>query len=319
MKRRQLIQYVGLGGLGLFTSVGNRVIAAVTPVEQTSTRLFDSLPLFDFEVVKINQQGQEIDRHSQHAHFFTTDLVNNVLLEMVAVPGGHFVMGAPNTERFNAASEKPQHQVTVQPFFVSKYPITQAQWQAVATLPKVNRDLVATPAHFKGDSLPVESVSWLDAVEFCDRLSQHTGLTYRLPSEAEWEYACRAGTSTPFHYGQTITSQFANYGGTYTYAAETEGDYRQSTTPVGSFAPNAFGLHDMHGNVWEWCADHWHDDYINAPTDGCAWVRGGHATWRSLRGGGWADYPSQIRSARRSGYPADALNRMIGFRVCASA
>lgn len=318
MKRRQLIQYAGLGGLGLFAGVGNKALSSVITPDQSSSNLFEGFQSFNFDYIKINQQGQEIDRHFHQAHYFTADLGNYAFLEMVAVVGGRFVMGAPDAEKFSSPSESPQHQVSVPPFFMSRYPVTQSQWRAVATLPKVNRDLVAAPAYFKGDALPVESVSWLDTVEFCDRVSQHTGSTYRLPSEAEWEYACRAGTTTPFHYGKTITSEFANYGATYTYASEAEGNYRQSTTPVGSFAPNAFGLHDMHGNVWEWCADHWHDDYTNAPKDNRAWVNGGNKEWRSLRGGGWADYPSQIRSARRSGYPADSLNRMIGFRVCSA-
>ena len=120
---------------------------------------------------------------------------------MVAIPGGSFTMGAPKNERYSSDRESPQHQVTVQSFLMGKYPVTQAQWKAVAALPKVNRDLKLEPSKFKGDDLPVEQVSWYDAVEFCDRLSQHTGKQYRLPSEAEWEYACRAGTTTPFHFG----------------------------------------------------------------------------------------------------------------------
>jgi len=322
MKRRRLIQYAGLGGVGLVTGVGSRALAAVISAPNPTVGRLDNLQSFNFEVVRISQQGQEIDRRLRQAQFFAVELAAereaSTPLEMVAVGGGRFVMGAPDAEKFSATHETPQHRVTVQPFFMGKYPVTQAQWRAVAALPRVNRDLNPNPTHFKGDDLPVESVSWLDAVEFGDRLSHLTGKVYRLPSEAEWEYACRAGTTTPFHYGKTITGQLANYGSAYTYAAETAGEYRQSTTPVGSFSPNAFGLYDMHGNVWEWCADHWHDGYAGAPTDGQAWVSGGNGEWRSLRGGGWADYPSRSRSAHRSGYPVESLNRMIGFRVCSA-
>ena len=153
---------------------------------------------------------------------------------------------------------------------MGKYPVTQAQWRFVAAqLPQVNRELEIDPSRFKGDNLPVETISWLDAEEFCQRLSHHTGRLYRLPSEAEWEYACRAGTTTPFHFGETISPEFANYNGEYTYGNGEKGVYRKQTTPVGSFqVANPFGLYDIHGNVWEWCADDWHKNYQGAPSDG---------------------------------------------------
>jgi serine/threonine protein kinase len=122
-------------------------------------------------------------------------------------------------------------------------------------------------------------------VPICEKLSQKTGKTYRLPSEAEWEYACRAGTTTPFYFGETITTDLVNYNGNSTYASAPKGQYRQQTTPVGSFPPNAFGLYDMHGNVWEWCQDHWHDNYNGAPTDGSAWTDDNDNRSRLLRGG----------------------------------
>jgi formylglycine-generating enzyme required for sulfatase activity len=323
MKRRRFIQYAGFGGVGLLAGFSERALAVKSPAERIPNAgswedRFKDLQSFDFETVQIDRQGQEIDRQSRQAQFFTIDLGNNTLLEMVAVNPGGFLMGATNGEKYASEREGPQHRVDVRPFFMGKYPITQAQWQAVAALSKVNRDLVVQPSHFKGDRLPVESVSWLNAIEFCDRLSTFAGVSYRLPSEAEWEYACRAGTSTPFSYGETLTSQVANYGSEYAYAAEPVGEYRQSTTPVGQFSPNGFGLSDMHGNVWEWCADRWHNNYAGAPTDSCVWLNGGNEDWRSLRGGGWSDYPSRSRSAQRSGYPADGLNRIIGFRVCAA-
>jgi formylglycine-generating enzyme required for sulfatase activity len=236
---------------------------------------------------------------------------------MVAIPGGTFVMGSPSNERQRRESESPQHEVTVQPFFLSKYPITQAQWRFVAQLTQVNKEITSDPSRFKGDNRPVERVSWYDAVEFCDRLSQYTGRPYRLPTEAEWEYACRAETTTPFHFGETITIDLANYDGSYTYASESKGKYRQQTTDVGSFPPNAFGLYDMYGNVWEWCADHWHENYEEAPTDGSAWIdkNENDNRYHLLRGGSWINYPASCRSASRSNDYPDVVSIPFGFRV----
>jgi formylglycine-generating enzyme required for sulfatase activity len=136
-------------------------------------------------------------------------------------------------------------------------------------------------------------------VAFCQRLSEKTGKTYRLPSEAEWEYACRAGTTTPFYFGETITTDLVNYHGDYPYAAAPKGVYRKGTTEVGIFSPNAFGLYDMHGNVWEWCADPWHDNYDGAPTDGSVWQEGGSGLF-ALRGGSWVNDARRSRAADRN-------------------
>ena len=245
-------------------------------------------------------------------------------LEMVAIPGGEFVMGSPSNELKHLSNERPQHQVTIQPFFIGKYQVTQAQWQAVAAMPQINRKLKLDPSWFKGANRPVERVSWYDAVEFCARLSQHTGRNYRLPSEAEWEYACRAKTTTPFHFGETITTDLANYDGNYTYGDGVEGINREETTEVGSFnAANAFGLYDMHGNVWEWCLDDWHDNYDGAPTDGSAWFNSDEALFDKpeqavLRGGSLISDPESCRSASRDYYfcaGRNYINDDIGFRV----
>ncbi|NJN07462.1 MAG: SUMF1/EgtB/PvdO family nonheme iron enzyme [Richelia sp. RM1_1_1] len=254
-------------------------------------------------------------------------------IEMVAIPSGTFIMGTEDKEierlvkKFQMEScryEKPQHEVRVPSFFMGKYPVTQAQWKAVAALPKVNRDLKLKPSKFKGDNLPVEQVSWYDAVEFCDRLSQHTGKQYRLPSEAEWEYACRAGTTTPFHFGETITSELANYNASNIYDGEPKGKYLQNTTSVGQFPPNAFGLYDMHGNVWEWCLDNWHDNYEGAPEDGSAWFDSEDDNLSQkqgrvvLRGGSWVDLPEYCRSASRNdnAWAEHAvIDSYLGFRV----
>jgi formylglycine-generating enzyme required for sulfatase activity len=207
--------------------------------------------------------------------------------------------------------------VKVPTFFMGKFVVTQAQWQAIATLPKVKIDLNPDPSNFKGDNRPVEQVSWNEAVEFCDRLSRKTGRTYRLPSEAEWEYACRAGTTTPFHTGATLTNKLANSAATFVYGSEPKGEYRQQTTPVGTFPPNAFGLCDMHGNVWEWCQDVYHSNYQGAPSNGSAWLTGGDGN-RLLRGGSWFISPRYCRSAYRLGSVADYRFDGIGFRLALS-
>ncbi|MDV3351750.1 formylglycine-generating enzyme family protein [Leptothoe sp. LEGE 181152] len=245
-------------------------------------------------------------------------------LEMMRIPAGKFLMGSPENELKRMDREGPQHEVRVSQFFMARYPVTQAQWRAVAEMTPVERELEADPSKVKGTDRPVEQVSWEDAVEFCARLSAHTDRPYRLPSEAEWEYACRAGTMTPFHFGETITTDFANYRGTDneevgwsgSYDAGPKGEYRKETTPVDHFGiANAFGLCDMHGNVWEWCQDIWHDNYNNAPTDGSAWMTNGNDEYRILRGGSWAFDPEYCRSARRDLNQPDARNDNLGFRV----
>ncbi|MEH1850163.1 MAG: formylglycine-generating enzyme family protein [Nostoc sp.] len=232
-------------------------------------------------------------------------------------------MGSPEDELERRDSESPQHSITIQQFCMGKYQVTQAQWKAVAALPQVNKELQAYPSGFKGDERPVEQVSWYDAVEFCDRLSQHTKRQYRLPSEAEWEYACRAGTTTPFHFGKTITSELANYRAPKVYGRGVEGIYREETTPVGSFnVANSFGLYDMHGNVWEWCLDDWHDNYKDAPTDGSAWFDDNNNDNFSqkgrgavLRGGSWSNNPEICRSACRDYGTRGNHYTYIGFRI----
>ena len=265
-----------------------------------------------------------IHEYQRTAKYFREDLGHDIQLDMISIPGGTFMMGSPPEELEHKKNESPQHSVTVQPFFMGKYPVTQAQWRFVAQLRQVNKELDPNPSNFKGDNRPVEQVSWEDAVEFCDRLSEHTKRQYRLPSEAEWEYACRAGTTTPFHFGETITTDLANYDGGSSYGQGPEGVDRRETTAVGSFGvANNFGLYDMHGNVWEWCLDDWHDNYKGAPTDGSPWFnsddklsdKSGRAV---MRGGSWIDNPRFCRSASRA-YDVrggrDFINLSIGFRV----
>lgn len=324
-------------------------LAIAEQLEQTAARTPGSQKLellsFNFEVVGVNAKGEQIRKESKQSQYFSEDLGKGITLEMVAIPGGTFTMGSPPNEKDSFDNERRQHEVTVSNFFMGKYPITQAQWRAIASRTdlKVEKDLDPDPSHFKdrGESStrrnrPVEQINWYDAVEFCARLSKLTGGEYRLPSEAEWEYACRAGTTTPFYFGETITGELANYDASNTYAEEAKGEYRKETTPVGQFPPNAFGLYDMHGNVWEWCADTWHNVYVGnvwewcagiwhnvyvgAPTDGSAWIENGDDSRSPLRGGSWYFDPNLCRSAYRySLIRRDSINYDFGFRVVCGA
>jgi formylglycine-generating enzyme required for sulfatase activity len=247
-----------------------------------------------------------IQKNSGQAKRFIEDIGNGVKLEMVAIPGGEFLMGAPVMEKESSPDEKPQHQVNVSSFHIGRYSVTQDQYTAL---------MGVNPSYFKGKDLPVESVSWRDAQTFCRNLSRKTGHTYRLPSEAEWEYACRAGTTTPFAFGETITPDVANYNSSnYTSGTESRGKYLGKTSAVGSFRlANNLGLYDMHGNVQEWCEDTWHDNYQNAPNDGSAWVS--ENDQRLLRGGAWDYYPRSCRTANRGRWSESSRSHSIGFRV----
>ena len=266
------------------------------------------LKIFHFETVTTNAYGKIINKYNHAARYFTEDLGNGVMLEMVEIPSGTFYMGSPKNEAGRTNSEGPRHQVTVKSFFIAKYPLTQAQYQSI---------MGYNPSHFKGDNRPVEKVSWDDAVEFCQRLSQNTGKNYKLPSEAQWEYACRAGTMTPFYFGQSITPNLVNYDGNYSYAAAQKGEYRQQTTDVGTFPPNAFGLYDMHGNVWEWCEDDWEENYINASKEGDALInRAGES--KVVRGGAWLYFAGCCRCSMRNQGLYNARHHYYGFRVLLS-
>jgi len=249
--------------------------------------------------LKEDKKSQNIVQ-SFTAQDFIEDLRNGIKLEMVAIPGGTFMMGSPEGE--GKDNEKPQHEVTVQPFYMGKYPITQAQYQQLIGI---------NPSYFKDREdakwRPVEQVSWEDAVEFCQRLSRLSGKEYRLPTEAEWEYACRAGTTTQYHFGDTISPELANYGVKI-----------NETTEVGKYLPNAFGLYDMHGNVWEWCQDDWHSNYEEAPNNGNIWLSEKSGI-KVIRGGSWSYDPLDCRSAYRNYYARGSRDGNIGFRVVCGA
>jgi formylglycine-generating enzyme required for sulfatase activity len=237
-------------------------------------------------------------------------------LHMVQIPGGTFLMGSPEDEEGRNDDEGPQHEVTVPTFFMGRYPITQAQYEAVmGTNPATEYDA----DRFVAPNNPVVGVSWEDAVAFCTALAQLTGRSYRLPSEAEWEYACRAGTTTPFYFGSTLTPEVANYDGNYTYGEGPTGEFRNALTAVDHFGiANRFGLSDLHGNIYEWCQDTWHRNYEGAPNDGSAWLE--DSSRHVLRGGSWNNNPRRRRSAFRYVNLADYRYYSFGgFRVCCAA
>lgn len=250
----------------------------------------------------------------------TEILPKGILLEMVKIPAGSFLMGTEEQEMIRLCkeyetdwfkNEMPQHRVNLQEFYLGKYSVTQEQYQAI---------MGSNPSDFKDNPKnPVENVRWNDAQEFCQKLSHKTKKNYRLPSEAEWEYACRAGTTTAFYFGDTISTDQANYDGNYIFGKGKKGVYREKTTPVGSFPPNKFGLYDLHGNVWEWCQDSWHENYENAPKDGSSWNENdSQSTLVIRRGGSWLNNPKNCRSANRNRFNADNCNLNTSFRLAVS-
>jgi formylglycine-generating enzyme required for sulfatase activity len=258
-----------------------------------------------------------LKRTKHKARFFREQLSDTVSLDMMLIPSGTFLMGSPEDEIDRSPNQSPQHSVDVPSFCIGKYLVTQAQWRIVVNLPQVKQELNPEPSHFSREDRPVEQVSWFDAQEFCARLSNLTKRKYRLPSEAEWEYACRAGTISPFHFGETITTDLANYHGEDYYGRGSLGIYREETTSVGTFPPNIFGLHDMHGNVLEWCLDCYHKDYEGAPTDGSAWIDPDTTNVdRIMRGGAWNTFPQYCGSANRAhSIPNFRRASNYGFRV----
>jgi formylglycine-generating enzyme required for sulfatase activity len=283
--------------------------ATNTALKSTQLKNYPPIEIASFESVTVRRDGR-IDAYAEHQiRYFREPLGGNFwkkqYLEMAGIPGGNFVMGGSTAEHKLAANELPQHRVEIEPFWLGRYPITQAQYQLL---------MGENPAYFRKDGHPIETINYYQAIEFCKVLSQKTGRAYRLPSEAEWEYACRAGTTTPFHYGATMMADLGNCDGRESYNRAPESEYRQETTPVGNFPSNAFGLYDMHGNVWEWCSDHWHENYQCALSDGRPRLEGA-ANYRPLRGGAWSSPPRACRSASRCSMSAFYADRSTGFRV----
>jgi formylglycine-generating enzyme required for sulfatase activity len=287
--------------------------ARAPAAKKVASRRHD-LPLraFAFDVVTLDRDGRETERRRGRAQQFSERLGKRAILHMVQIPGAAFTMGAPASDAGGSQLERPQRQVNVPPFYLGKTPVTIDQWRAV---------MGASPPGMKGlnnrfrvsGRQPVVSVSWREAEAFCAQLSRTTRRAYRLPTEAEWEYACRAGTASPFAFGESITREVVNYDGDYLRLLGQD----CATIPVGSLGvANAFGLFDVHGNVWEWCRDCWHASYQDAPVDGSAWQRDADQGTRVLRGGSWSAQARYCRAAaRRFGGHPSVRSREIGFRV----
>jgi formylglycine-generating enzyme required for sulfatase activity len=254
--------------------------------------------------------------------------------EMVVVPAGEFMMGSPESEPERSKDESPLHRVMIErPFAVARHVVTRGQFAAFVSNTSHTTDGGAhvwtgnewkydpdgswrSPGFPQDDNHPVVCVNWNDARAYAAWLSKATGQIYRLPSEAEWEYVARAGTTTPFWWGSSITPACANYDGNFVYkGGGDKGEYRRATVPVGHFEVNPWGLYNVHGNVWEWCEDTWHASYEGAPADGSAWLRGGNASRRVVRGGGWHFNPNNLRSAYRDRSATVDRDGYLGFRV----
>lgn len=371
----QLFRFVSYGlGVNLFaqTVLSSRKAVGSNLISQD---------ILEFNTVIVSSQEQ-VTFGTGNTKRFLENLGNGEILEMIAIPSGIFAMGSPETEAGRDENEGFKSSVSVNAFSIGRYPVTQAQWRTVASLPKVKTPLNPEPFSFEGDRNPVEQVSWHEAIEFCARLSRYTGRTYRLPTEAEWEYACRAGTTTPFHFGEVLTTALANYNGhsipTFRRSHSSEIEemlnkgivfgspenpnpcpspcpsptpsptplpdnpnpqasnidlspnkgnalflevdspikYLQQTTPVGSFKyANAFGVSDMHGNVWEWCIDDWNDNDVRVNTNSKIRPSNIENSYRVLRGGAWNTSFERCRSASRDKGGASDQTYFIGFRV----
>ena len=233
--------------------------------------------------------------------------------ELVVVPAGTFRMGSPSREGSRDSDEGPVHEVRIsEPLAVGAYEVTFSEWDACVSRGGCRGHRPSDLRWGRGNR-PVINVSWEDAQSYVNWLSRRTGEEYRLLSESEWEYVARAGSTTPFHFGRTISTEQANYDGTQAYGSGRKGRYRKKTVPVGSFTPNQFGLHDVHGNVWEWVQDCWNDGYHGAPRDGGAWERSNCS--RVSRGGSWSLAPEFLRSAERNRFPASMRSGSGGFRI----
>ena len=287
----------------------------------------ESLPLkwWDFQTIVVNQYAEIIEKPDQSVQYFEEEIAEDLSIKMIIIPSGSFMMGSPEGELDSYSDEKPQHLVTVPSFAIGQFVVTQAQWKTIAQLPKVKQKLNASPSYHSGDDRPVERVDWSEAVEFCNRLTRLTRKLYRLPSEAEREYACRAGTTTAFNIGPTIATDFVNYRGTDdvradrtilgSYGEGPKGNYRGKTTPAQTFSANNIGLFDTHGNVWEWCADDWHENYEGAPLDSSVWDASNDSGSKVTRGGSCGSTPQGCRSAIRDSHSSSIRDNCLGFRV----
>jgi eukaryotic-like serine/threonine-protein kinase len=284
---------------------------------ELAAELIQTHDIFSFETVSVTDHSEVAHYTRKNAFYYTEKLENDITIDLIYIPTGSFIMGSPEEVSDDKAFERfkpmeiPQHLVNISSFYMAKYPTTQEQYYAI---------MGENPSDFSGNNLPVEQVTWHKAKEYCRKLSQKTGKNYALPSESQWEYACRAGTNTLFSFGDRITTDIANYNGKFTYKNHQLGLNRNQTTEVDKFPPNGFGIYDLHGNVCEWCEDTYHPNYEGAPTDGKPWIEEDlpdsiypDYEHHNLRGGSWFVGLCGCRSASR--FSGSSIPNTVGFRV----
>ncbi|MEM7065831.1 MAG: formylglycine-generating enzyme family protein [Cyanobacteria bacterium P01_B01_bin.77] len=310
--RRQALKFLGFSTASAMVTLGCRGTAADL-MAPTGSPLRTSR----VKTIQVDAAGQITSEKSITANYFDEPSLRSRLskilpLRMVNIPAGEFVMGSPPTEAQREEKEGPQRTIQVPRFYMGAFVITQRQYEAV---------MGNNPSYFTDDegkdgaNLPIEQITWNEADTFCKELSQLTGRTYRLPSEAEWEYACRAGTTTPFYFGEKLTTDIANFFADFSFTENFEENYRNTPVAADSFWPNAFGLYNMHGNAYEWCADDYHDSYKEAPTDAQPWVSGNATASKVMRGGSWFNDTPFCRSASRDKNSQTGRSNSCSFRV----
>lgn len=266
---------------------------------------------------------KKVDKNKKvvHAALFKPHPVN---IEMVKLEGGTFVMGCQSGRDLGCFDDElPPHNVSIKPFEIGRTEVTRSQWQALmgGESQALHDDKKREKIRACGPNCPVESVTWEDVQTFIQKLNQKTGLKYRLPTEAEWEYAYRSNTKTTFYTGNCILPDQADYDtrdDDFNGCHSVNGIYEETTVPVATHPANPWGLFDMAGSLWEWTQDTWHDDYQGAPTDGSAWEGGEHFIERVLRGGSWASAPRDLRASVRMRYTAASRSIVAGFRLARS-
>jgi serine/threonine protein kinase len=252
-----------------------------------ATEVLSDLDIYTFETVKLDEFGNIIVRELCTSRSLCFNLGHDIVLEMIYIPEGQLIIESENIS------------INLPAFYMGKYPVTQEQYYVISG---------ENPSHFSGDNRPVENISWYDTEDFCNKLNNYTGEKFRLPNVIEWEYSCRAGTTTRFTYGNKITSDLANFDGRYIRNNISKSQYREETTPVGIFPPNQFGLHDVHGNVWEWCES-------NSFEDKKILENSINKLGKELKGGSWDDKPNDCTCTKKISLSPNSYGKAFGFRV----
>ncbi|MGD1950128.1 MAG: formylglycine-generating enzyme family protein [Leptolyngbyaceae cyanobacterium] len=309
--RRKVLKFIGVSTVTTMVAAGCKGASAV--IAPTGKPLGTKTLI----TVEVDAEGQIMTETSVNVSYFDEPSLHPkarklLPLRMVQIPAGEFLMGSPPTEPQREEQEDPQRLIQVPSFYMGAFTITQSQYERIVG---------NNPSYFtdeqgeNGGNFPVEQITWQDADAFCQQLSELTGRKYRLPSEAEWEYACRAGTTTPFCFGETLTTEIANFFADFSFTENFEENYRNAPVAADSFWPNAFGLYNMHGNVHEWCSDDYHDSYAGAPSDAKQWISGKSNDSKVMRGGSWFNDIPLCRSAARDKNSQIGRSNSFGFRV----